>query len=244
MSTPIRLLPLLCLAALLALPVAASAASSNGRSDGRRSASSESRRAGDRDRDGARADRRDARSPQSRVEERRRSDSSAGRSSSQTRTDGHASHGSHQRAVVRTTSHHGSTHGAHHTTHAPVVSYGHGHHRVVVVTQRPRVVVHHAPDPYFEPMYLNERALDDVLYSLDRARFSSDKLAIISDVARRYTYSTWAVEQMVRRLTFSGDRVDALAMLYPRVHDTQSWFRVYELLTFSSDRDALRRRCH
>ena len=247
-----RTLPLIALAALLSLPASASAVSSNGRADGRGS-SSESRDDRDRsesrrDRDRSRSDRSDRRSSDRRSETRR-SDSSEGRAATHGRNNGTYRYGSHassgrssSQRVVRTSS------------HQHRYGYGHRHGSRTVVVTAPSVHVHHrtrrvvrrAPaydQRYYEPMYLGDRALDDVLYQLDRATFSSDKMAIIQHVARSYTYSTWAVEQMVRRLTFSNDRVDALHALYPRVHDKERWYRVYDLLTFSSDRDELRRRC-
>ncbi len=255
MSKLFRMLPLMLFAAALAMPVSASAVSSNGRSDRRTDSddSSETRRSGDRDRDSSRRgdrrsesrrgdSRRDDRRSDSRrgsrsADERRRSDSSEGGSYSHSRSSG-SRHSSH-----RSSSHHTRTH-----------RYGHGHrtrsydHRVVVrsspnvvYVQRPRVIVRH--DPYYEPMYLGDQALANVLYDLDRATFSSDKMNIIRHVAGRYTLSTHAAKRMVRRLTFSNDRVEALEMLYPRVHDKENWYRVYDLLTFSSDRDRLRSRC-
>ncbi len=262
MSKLIRMLPLMLFAAALAIPVSASAVSSNGRSDRRGSSSdddsSETRRSGDRDRDSSRrGDRRgesrrgDSRRDDRRSDERRgsrsadqrhRSDSSEGGSYSHSRSSG-SRHSSHRSNGHRTTRTYRYGHG-HRTS-----SYGHhDRHRVVVrsspkvvYVQRPRVIVRH--DPYYEPMYLGDQALADVLYDLDRATFSSDKMNIIRHVATRYTLSTHAAKRMVRRLTFSNDKVEALEMLYPRVHDKENWYRVYDLLTFSSDRDRLRSRC-
>jgi hypothetical protein len=262
MSKLIRMLPLMLIAAALAIPASASAASSNGRSDRRGSSSdddsSETRRSGDRDRDSSRrgdsrrGDRRgdsrrdDRRSDERRgsrsADERRRGDSSEAGSYSHSRSSGsrHSSHSSNGHRTSRSYRYgHGHRNGSyrHHDSHRVVVRSSPN----VVYVQRPRVVVRH--NSYYEPMYLGDQALADMLYQLDRATFSSDKMNIIGHVAARYTLSTHAAKRMVRQLTFSNDRVEALEMLYPRVHDKENWYRVYDLLTFSSDRDRLRSRC-
>lgn len=233
-----RVLPLMLITAALAIPVSASAGSSNGRSDrrgGQRQDTSETRRSDDRN--------------PSTIEDRHRSDSSGDSSATHSRSSGRQSYESSHRGSSRhSSSRHSSSHSG--SIYRTTRHYrGHSdHHRVVVHTapqvvyvQPPRVIVRH--DRYYEPMYLGDEALAAVLYDLDRATFSSDKMSIIRHVAGSYTMSVHAAKRMVSRLTFSNDRVQALEVLYPRVQDKQNWYRVYDLLTFSSDRDQLRSRC-
>ena len=135
--------------------------------------------------------------------------------------------------------------------------YGYGHTRrgrvvirqpAVVVNPPPRVVVRSRPVYTYprnviEPMWMSPRAFDSVLWDLRQARFEDDRLAIIDHVSRIYTVETWQVVEMVSTLRFSDGRLEALSDLYPRVIDRQNWFQVYDLLTFSSHRRALRSRC-
>lgn len=235
-----RTLGLVSLVTLLALPLAATAAPRDGGStthsvDSNRG---DRRGGGDRDRGSSRrggdrssSDRGDrGRSDAPRVSSSRRSDSSHGRSSS-SRSYGNT------RSYQTRRSYHRDRRGTRVVVQTP---------RVVVAPPRvivrsPRVVV--GPDPrYIEPMYMSGPALDRILWDLQAARFESERLDILFNVARNYTMHTGQVRAMVAQLRFADSRVDALAAMYPRVRDKQNWYSVYDLLTFSSDRRELRAR--
>ncbi len=98
-----------------------------------------------------------------------------------------------------------------------------------------------APPPVVPVMAPAE--LQRALRAMDRAAFDKDKLALLGDILASGPWVT--VDQaiaLVRTVTFDGAQVDAAAMLYPHVVDSQDWYRIYDVLTFSSSKDDLRRR--
>jgi hypothetical protein len=92
-----------------------------------------------------------------------------------------------------------------------------------------------------------DRAMDDgefgqFLDELDAAAHSSDKLAIVTDAARYWRFTSDQVAAVVDHLSFGDDQVEAAATLHPRVVDPKNFHRVYKHLSHSSDREALRKR--
>ena len=127
--------------------------------------------------------------------------------------------------------------------------------RVVVVestrfdVRRPVVRAHIAPARshviqrrYDDWMILSPRSLLEVKAALDDAPFSDDKMAIIRDVARGWLLTTRQAMELADGVTFSSDRLEALALMYPSVVDPENFYKAYELLPFSDDRAELRRR--
>lgn len=128
--------------------------------------------------------------------------------------------------------------------------YGRGADDVRVVVVGPRVVVSHRyvpsrtvvvrPDLRWE--VLPYRTFLSVRDAVARAPFSDEKLAIIRDVSRDWLLTTGQAIELAALLPFSGDRVDALAVMHGSVVDPENFWSAYDLLVFSSDREALRRR--
>jgi hypothetical protein len=98
------------------------------------------------------------------------------------------------------------------------------------------------PPPAPTVYVTSDAELASILGAVKREPFSDDKLAVL----RSATYGRWftvaQVGVFVDAMTFSSEKVDAAAMLFPQVVDPQSWYLIYGYLTFSSDKDDLRRR--
>ncbi len=101
-----------------------------------------------------------------------------------------------------------------------------------------------APDARRGPLRIVEpmdgREFSLLIGSVRRVRFASDKVAVIGDAAANAYFSASQAADLVREVPSWG-QVDAGRLLYPRVIDPQSFHLVYAAMTFSSDRDALRR---
>lgn len=89
---------------------------------------------------------------------------------------------------------------------------------------------------------LDSRRFAKVLGALEDEAFSDGKLEVIRDTAERANLTVSQAIRLVEKLAFSDDRVEALALLYPSIIDTENFIEVYELLHFSSDRSDLRKR--
>ena len=83
----------------------------------------------------------------------------------------------------------------------------------------------------------------NLLDSIDRATFKGDKLNVIRSASSNY-FTCSQVKQIILRLTFDSDRVEAACMLYPSVVDRNNWFTVLDAATFSSSRDAISNCAH
>lgn len=268
MKTISRLLPLMTLATLLALPAGALAVDRD-RSESRRGGDSTHRR----DDDGDRARRGDRDRSTTRRGDSRRSDSDSdarrgrgwggsggGDSDSDSRwrrgDRSDSRRGESYRSATRrgrdyrSDSRRGRGSGrSYGHSHRYDTHYRYGRTRTVVVNPAPRVVVTpprvvvRTDRRYIEPMYMSRGDFERVMWELQDARFEDERMDIIIRVARAFTVNSLQARAMAAELRFSSNRVDALATLYPRVRDRDNWYQVYDLLTFSSDRRDLRRRC-
>jgi len=254
MKTLSRLLPLMTLATLLALPAGALAVDRD-RSDSRRGGDSTHRR----DDDGDRTRRGDRNRGETRRGDTRRGDRSDSRVHSDRRSDGRqgqdyrsdSRRGRDYRSDARRGRGYGRTYG--NTTRYRYDNryrYNNrwGRSRTVIVNPGPRVVVTQPPRVivdrrYVEPMFMSRGDFEGVMWQLQNARFEDERLDIIRHTSRIYTVNAFQARAMAAELRFSSSRVDALVMLYPRVRDRNNWYQVYDLLTFSSDRRDLRNRC-
>ena len=72
--------------------------------------------------------------------------------------------------------------------------------------------------------------------------FADDQLAVLRSASQGRRFTTAQVSAVMELFSFSDDKVDAAAMLYPQVVDPHNWYTVYDALTFSSDKDMLRKR--
>lgn len=100
----------------------------------------------------------------------------------------------------------------------------------------PIVVVPPAPQAMAGPDF------QALIGELDRHAFSDDKLAVLRSVAPHVLFHVDQVKAVMDAFSFGSDKVEAAAMLFPRTVDRERWYLVYSSLTFSSDKDELRRR--
>lgn len=91
------------------------------------------------------------------------------------------------------------------------------------------------------PIPLTDGEFSDLLKAIKKASYSSDKLALVKDVAAIGWFTVDQVAKVMQEFSYSNEKVQAGATLYPRVVDKQNWFKVYSSLTYSSDRDKLRK---
>jgi len=92
------------------------------------------------------------------------------------------------------------------------------------------------------PVSMSPSDFDSLLAAIDRASFANDKLNLVRTASRDGWFTTDQVVSVMGRLTFSNDKVEAAAIMYPHVVDTPNWFRAYGALEFSADRDRLKKR--
>lgn len=92
------------------------------------------------------------------------------------------------------------------------------------------------------PVATPEQDFSQILRALDDQAFSDDKLALLRDASLGRGFSTAQVIRVLEQFPFGDDKVDAAAMLFPQVVDPWNWYTVYGALTFSSDKEDLRRR--
>ena len=72
-----------------------------------------------------------------------------------------------------------------------------------------------------------------------KTTYSGDKITILRDAAKGNWFSVDQVVSLLALYKYSNDKVTAAAMLYPRVVDKNDWPKVYDALTYKSDRAKL-----
>jgi len=91
-------------------------------------------------------------------------------------------------------------------------------------------------------MGMHPHDFDNLLGSIDRATFKSDKMDRVRMAKHNNNFTCDQVRQIMLHLTFDSDREDAAVMLYPNVVDKGNWYMVYDAFTFSSSGDSVNRR--
>ena len=92
------------------------------------------------------------------------------------------------------------------------------------------------------PMACSGSDFDSVVAAVDSESFSSGKLTVLRDASRARWFSVNQVQRLMGLFTFGKDMVDAGAILHPRTVDLENWYLVYSAFTFDSDKDKLRQR--
>lgn len=92
------------------------------------------------------------------------------------------------------------------------------------------------------PVAMSEGEFSQILCAVRDESFSDDKMAMLRDASRGRAFTTDQVIRMIEPFPFSDDKVDAAALLFSQVVDPWNWYHIYGALTFSSDKDDLRRR--
>jgi hypothetical protein len=89
---------------------------------------------------------------------------------------------------------------------------------------------------------VGDTELGGMVSALRGEAFSGDRLARLGDLARGRRFTSAQVGLLLDAFAFDSDKVEAAARLYPQVVDPQQFWTVYDALTFSSSKEALRSR--
>ncbi|MFN3202037.1 MAG: DUF4476 domain-containing protein [Bradymonadia bacterium] len=98
----------------------------------------------------------------------------------------------------------------------------------------------HQPAPVYRPV--SQDTMQHLVQRLRDEPFRSDQMRIIRRAANRHHFTARQAVRLAKQLSFSGDRVDALAVLYPSIVDPQNDHVLYAALDFHRDRKALDRK--
>ncbi len=98
------------------------------------------------------------------------------------------------------------------------------------------------PPPAPGMMPMNPAEFSNLLYSVDRATFGSNKVSRIRDAAKRHHFSADQVRQLMKHVNFENDKITVAVELYHRVVDKHNWHVIYSALTFSSSKIEVDRR--
>ena len=96
--------------------------------------------------------------------------------------------------------------------------------------------------PVRGPRAADSAELSRLENSLRAANFRDDKLRVIREATKNHFFSTAQVRTIVGHLSHGGDRVEAIAALYPRLTDSKNAHTLFELLSSRTDREALETR--
>lgn len=78
--------------------------------------------------------------------------------------------------------------------------------------------------------------------SLRQASFRNDKMRVLRLAAPQHYFTSDQVRQLVEHFSFSSDKVEAIAMLHPRLVDPENTHTLFGLLPHASDRRKLEER--
>lgn len=88
---------------------------------------------------------------------------------------------------------------------------------------------------------IRDEDLEKFLASLENASFGDAKVAMIEEFTRSNWFTVEQVGEIVDKLPFGENKVEAILMLYSHIVDKENAYRVYEFVTFSDDRELLKK---
>jgi hypothetical protein len=88
---------------------------------------------------------------------------------------------------------------------------------------------------------IRDEDLEEFLASLENASFGDAKVAMLEEFAQSNWFTVEQVGMIVDKLPFGENKVEAILMLYSHIVDKENAYRVYEFVTFSDDRELLKK---
>lgn len=87
---------------------------------------------------------------------------------------------------------------------------------------------------------LDNQTLQGLLAALDAEAFSDGKLTVLAAGVSGVCLEVEQAKTLLARFAFSADRLRGAKLVVPRVLDRANLFRLYEVMKFSKDKEALR----
>ena len=91
------------------------------------------------------------------------------------------------------------------------------------------------------PKPIRNEDLKVFLTSLENASFGDAKVAMLEELVRSNWFTVEQVGMIVDKLAFGENKVEAILILYSHVVDKENAYRLYEFVTFSDDRELLKK---
>ena len=85
-------------------------------------------------------------------------------------------------------------------------------------------------------------AFEALVKAIKSESFDSNKLRVVRDASQGNNFVISQITVVMDLFSFSSGKIDAAVAMWPRALDPQNSFMLYEKLTFSSDKEKLRRR--
>lgn len=92
------------------------------------------------------------------------------------------------------------------------------------------------------PIACSSSDFAQLLRAVGNESFPDNKMTVVRDAARHRWFTVGQVIRLMETQTFSSGKVDLAVDLHRRTVDVENWYQVYSTLTFSGDKDELRRR--
>lgn len=99
-----------------------------------------------------------------------------------------------------------------------------------------------APPVPTGPCALSPQAFAAVVGAIRNEHFDDGRLAVLRSAAASSFFTVDQVRQVMAEFTFGDGKIGAADLLYDRTLDRERWFLLYAELTFSSEKEELRRR--
>jgi hypothetical protein len=96
------------------------------------------------------------------------------------------------------------------------------------------------PEPAVQPMAAE--AFDALIASLKAESFAKGKVRLVREAAAHHAFSVAQVKRVMKQFSFADGKVEAAALMHPKLVDPESFFQVYGQLKFESDKRKLRQR--
>jgi hypothetical protein len=91
------------------------------------------------------------------------------------------------------------------------------------------------------PKPIRDDDLEVFLTSIENASFGDAKVAMLEEFARSNWFTVEQVGMIVDKLPFGENKVEAILALYSHIVDRENAYRLYEFVTFSDDRELLKK---
>ena|GEM_PF-3750468 len=87
---------------------------------------------------------------------------------------------------------------------------------------------------------IGKNAFASLLSTVEGESFASGKIQVLKSAAAHHHFRISQVSQLLNKFSFSGEKIKAVRILYPKVVDRKNAFKLYNAFTFETDKRKLR----
>jgi hypothetical protein len=91
------------------------------------------------------------------------------------------------------------------------------------------------------PKSIRDEDLTSFIESLEKASFGDTKVDMVKEFGSSNWFTVSQVGLICEEIPFGENKVEAILALYPHIVDKENGYKLYEFVTFSDDRERLKK---